>query len=94
VNEFVKMMNEYGATLICAAVFVCGSLWLIKYLLKQVNSLGERIGALEMEYRNDLKRLIEQTTERVGQSNDLHRDVIAELRACRDRHVTLEGRKQ
>jgi hypothetical protein len=81
-----KMAAEYGLPLVCAVTFVVGSLWLIKYLLAEQKALGRRVGELEREYRDDIKGLLESTTQAIDRSNECHAEVLVELRSCRKRN--------
>lgn len=85
-SETVKAIVEYGATLVCTSIFVVGSLWLIKYLLAEQKALGVRVGELEREYRDDIKGLLESTTQAIDKSTECQEEVLVELRACRKRN--------
>lgn len=90
-SEMGQLMSDFGVPLMICAVFVTGTLWLIRYLLRVVRDLGTRIGALELEYRNDLKGMIEETQKTITQNTDVQREVVKELRACRERRIVHEA---
>ena len=84
--DIVPLVKDFGLPIALAIVFAAGSCFLIHYLLVQTKDLGVRMGNLESEYRGDLKGLIEKTSVTIEKSNEVGREVVAELKACRDRH--------
>jgi len=61
-QDLPKLVSELGLPVAIAIVSIAGSVLLIRHLLNQQKEMGQRVGSLEKEYRQDLRGLIERNT--------------------------------